>query len=118
MRISDWSSDVCSSDLKRCDPRECGPSEGMVLQSLSSAPSSRDRGGGSYRPAARPDGAPCGLLENRYRSARHVRGCCPICSSCRRSEVRRVGKACVITFVSLWLPILLKNITYYVILFL
>src|SRR3546814_12083069 len=80
MRISDWSSDVCSSDLNRiAADRETHTSR------PSRSASARDRtarirvhrsgGSGNWRPAAR-----------------------------RRSEERRVGKECVSTCRSRWSP--------------
>src|SRR3546814_19922420 len=89
MRISDWSSDVCSSDLRkircRCTDSCVKPSaacSAMCKRSTGSAPKSRSR-------------------------------CCPVSASmslrawCRpatRSEERRVGKECVSTCRSRWSP--------------
>src|SRR3546814_3500427 len=84
MRISDWSSDVCSSDLEithfsidlRCDPGASrGAAKGLVGNGL-----------GLSRPRSVP------------RSAR--RGPVPVA----RSEERRVGKECVSTCRSRWSP--------------
>src|SRR3546814_11465799 len=85
MRISDWSSDVCSSDLLRHRNAECGrePPQRLYgadrkLQRLPSA-----RGGTRYgpdRPGPRP-----------------------------RSEARRVGKECGSTCRSRWSPDHEKN---------
>src|SRR3546814_8636614 len=79
MRISDWSSDVCSSDL-------CGGSPaftGSRLVSEAPAPNTGWR---------------CARL-NPLRSSQI---CC--LGSRRRSEERRVGKECVSTCRSRWSP--------------
>src|SRR3546814_18651856 len=81
MRISDWSSDVCSSDLGR---HACGDLCGRCLLCHLL---SRDR----FCAGARDDGA--GLPE----------GAVPA-DPARRSEERRVGKECVSTCRSRWSP--------------
>src|SRR3546814_8662448 len=80
MRISDWSSDVCSSDLQR----RSGLSQGCVAH---------DRRGGVNR----------GFL-HRFPDVRE-----PLCERVPwrrplRSEERRVGKECVSTCRSRWSP--------------
>src|SRR3546814_5293476 len=75
MRISDWSSDVCSSDL-----------HGAVV-----------RGGAAHR-EDRPDPVDVRLL----RVCRKGRADEPCCE--HRSEERRVGKECVSTCRSRWSP--------------
>src|SRR3546814_13924764 len=74
MRISDWSSDVCSSDLTR-----------------------RRSGGGAARPGSQPGlrGAAADPGVDPGGGARHAVG---------RSEERRVGKECVSTCRSRWSP--------------
>src|SRR3546814_20999191 len=83
MRISDWSSDVCSSDLQASDhshPDGC--------------PSGRSNRTFKLRPASRrPHGAEA-FAEPR---SAHAAGE-------RRSEERRVGKECVSTCRSRWSP--------------
>src|SRR3546814_5537134 len=76
MRISDWSSDVCSSDLPAGHDLPLPPAAAGLLV--------RDR----REPA--PGGAPCADPRNR--------------PSPRRSEERRVGKECVSTCRSRWSP--------------
>src|SRR3546814_12510339 len=79
LRISDWSSDVCSSDLHRDDRR---PFRGLALPSLPAhlcLSARRDRGRYTL----------CGLQDS-------LRG--------RRSEERRVGKECVRKCSSRWEP--------------
>src|SRR3546814_3584240 len=90
MRISDWSSDVCSSDLDRSHRRR--------RQRLRGA---RRRGAGPPRPRLRPHDAP------RRRGARRGGGGRRSAAggrSVRRSEERRVGKECVSTCRSRWSP--------------
>src|SRR3546814_1398352 len=84
MRISDWSSDVCSSDLRRPPAqsrRDVAIDGPLVLAPLSADPDRHRRGGGHLQPA---DGA-----AQRGRT---------------RSEERRVGKECVSTCRSRWSP--------------
>src|SRR3546814_7161085 len=81
MRISDWSSDVCSSDLRLPAP---GPADdGSNGRSSGPAPGLRDRGADRY-PAPSGRGAADGARA--------------------RSEERRVGKECVSTCRSRWTP--------------
>src|SRR3546814_10701125 len=78
MRISDWSSDVCSSDLAR------------AVRAKAAAP---DRAGQ----------APESPSSHRRRTPRHA----PVGSDtaqAHRSEERRVGKECVRTCRSRWSP--------------
>src|SRR3546814_7650043 len=77
MRISDWSSDVCSSDLPTRG-RAGSPPRSPSARTRS-APE-QDRDGGPYSPTDRPVG-------------RHAAG---------RSEERRVGKECVSKCRSRW----------------
>src|SRR3546814_21019934 len=86
MRISDWSSDVCSSDL----PRACQKSKPESCQPA------RDRG----------------PVRGHRRAVRSGAECCAlpaIVTHCEariamRSEERRVGKECVSTCRSRWSP--------------
>src|SRR3546814_5205990 len=76
MRISDWSSDVCSSDLspaRRISPLQVTKSSGLIS------------GNGKSRAPPAASSA-----------------CC--FDSSRRSEERRVGKECVSTCRSRWSP--------------
>src|SRR3546814_2037126 len=84
MRISDWSSDVCSSDLRRA--RRC----------LSASVPSLDP------PARIPDGLPPPQALGSTNERRLRR--CPWQQESRRSEERRVGKECVSTCRSRWSP--------------
>src|SRR3546814_7047192 len=76
MRISDWSSDVCSSDLARSG-RGCRPTRTQC---------------GFRRPPQQ-----CGEPASQGREAREGDGT-------KRSEERRVGKECVSTCRSRWSP--------------
>src|SRR3546814_9798002 len=78
MRISDWSSDVCSSDL----PERFPPTS---------------RGSARRRPRWRPVDVEARLLR-RDRLARRV------AEGVQRSEERRVGNECVSTCRSRWSP--------------
>src|SRR3546814_1776578 len=91
MRISDWSSDVCSSDL--CSER-----------SDRAAALRHDR-----RPVRQPDLEPTAvqLHHHRRRGAGHGQSqpLAPVAThQHRRSEERRVGKECVSTCRSRWSP--------------
>src|SRR3546814_5212968 len=83
MRISDWSSDVCSSDLLdmflTSKLKICGEVELQVHQFLLSR---------------------TGRLEDVERIYAHPQSL----AQCKRSEERRVGKECVSTCRSRWSP--------------
>src|SRR3546814_14020370 len=84
MRISDWSSDVCSSDLTLAPP------------------------GAGHRPGARQGGRPVHdlhVVEAPGRARRLPRRAdAGLSRPGRRSEERRVGKECVSTCRSRWSP--------------
>src|SRR3546814_15912979 len=90
MRISDWSSDVCSSDLARhpgalhCAQCTSCPESVFLLR----------RGDGAFRnpDGSRRDGV--GGFASGHQSS----------ASVSRSEERRVGKECVSTCRSRWSP--------------
>src|SRR3546814_3167524 len=94
MRISDWSSDVCSSDLKL----------DRVLDRDLKHPRQHDEKGRGNREELRNEGERL-LLDLRYRlnhadeDAHNQRD-----DEQRRSEERRVGKECVSTCRSRWSP--------------
>src|SRR3546814_2576571 len=81
MRISDWSSDVCSSDLAAAE--------------LRSGDGSAVHGGGAR------DGRPVRRTE---RGTLGIGGPWPGAAAPFRSEERRVGKECVSTCRSRWSP--------------
>src|SRR3546814_13478893 len=86
MRISDWSSDVCSSDLCPKDSRH------RVL------PHQHERCAHAYRTHTH-------TRELCFRALTAVR----LRQATRRSEERRVGKECVSTCRSRWSPYPYKN---------
>src|SRR3546814_14697313 len=103
MRISDWSSDVCSSDLAECIGRFAAHTMRLGGRKL----------GGVER---NPDGANTGvgqacdaqiglerLFEARHRIMRKAAHMRPH-RIVARSEERRVGKECVSTCRSRWSP--------------
>src|SRR3546814_18482048 len=101
MRISDWSSDVCSSDLLRRGGQQGHRNPDEFLQ----AADVLHRGGRQIGPGARAHGAlgPAGdaLIDRlRPRLQRRLRG--QVVEP--RSEERRGGKACVGTVRSGWSP--------------
>src|SRR3546814_17055889 len=96
MRISDWSSDVCSSDLAARDA--IGEGEGNADGDLFSPPWKGGVGGGSIlakvsRAATHPQPLP----------SREGGQMCP--SFGQRSEERRVGQECVSTCRFRWSPL-------------
>src|SRR3546814_5331501 len=91
MRISDWSSDVCSSDLQRE-----GNAATVIRRRLRHDPlRARDR----ILDAG-------GAVDGRHIVIRHrqIRGQAPRPAAIERSEARRVGKECVSTCRSRWTP--------------
>src|SRR3546814_15786485 len=108
MRISDWSSDVCSSDLAwACSGATSAPPEAPPRHPTSTsrasydALASHDEGSAAWFHADRTDGCngtgPAG--GGRRRQPVHVEP-----QGLRRSEERRVGKECVSTCRSRWSP--------------
>src|SRR3546814_19432852 len=94
MRISDWSSDVCSSDLRRREYRAVAG--GGCARRLSG----RARRGGDRRAVRALGRGGQGLYRCRTRRRdRPRRG-----DRLGRSEERRVGKECVSTCRSRWSP--------------
>src|SRR3546814_7299600 len=91
MRISDWSSDVCSSDLRSLAG---GSGFGNGLAS---------RGEGCRRAAPDPAGA-AGDRGPGDEGGRAARGLAHHTLGKDRSEERRVGKECVSTCRSRWWP--------------
>src|SRR3546814_4632867 len=89
MRISDWSSDVCSSDLG--------------AQRRLRADRRRHRGGGQARDGGAGGGQDADRDGARSLSARPV-GRFVLPQRDRRTEERRVGKECVSTCRSRWSP--------------
>src|SRR3546814_12904250 len=103
MRISDWSSDVCSSDLAARDKAHVLPRYPESWHYPSSANPKRtytllNREAPEFVRFVNP---------SDYRVAREACGSChmqTIEAAERRSEERRVGQGCVCTCRSRWLP--------------
>src|SRR3546814_12265867 len=113
MRISDWSSDVCSSDLLRCaaswrsslDLRtERGLGLAIKLGTMDHgfvAPENRRRTLGEGRAQAESEKPrSCGWGSMAGAASRW----CALRMRCSRSEERRVGKECVSQCRSRWSP--------------
>src|SRR3546814_13664839 len=88
MRISDWSSDVCSSDLYR--RHGVVPRKGAV-RCFCERQGRRARPVAKSRSRDRPEGRPCRASRHRRRHSRRPAAGCP------RSEERRVRQECVST---------------------
>src|SRR3546814_13981681 len=101
MRISDWSSDVCSSDLGRAAP-EIGradvlPDGGFVPDGHFAREGFPCRQGRETAPEAATAGNGASPCFHRSRTVF-------LFAAGRRSEERRVGKECVSTVKSRWAP--------------
>src|SRR3546814_13867002 len=107
MRISDWSSDVCSSDLHRKDGRSHpharkhtnrSAHNSLILPTIASQSyASMNDGGGTFAPAS------------AARAVSAANASHPLAMR-RRSEERRVGNECVSTCRSRWAAYLYKKI--------
>src|SRR3546814_20640826 len=94
MRISDWSSDVCSSDLERGGDGRPGRGQGAPGRSRGDGRAGQQPGDAGRRPRA-ADGGGRGLPGPEGQ---------PEHDAVVRSEERRVGKECVSTCRSRWTP--------------
>src|SRR3546814_16647843 len=99
MRISDWSSDVCSSDLPAVSVRKSLASSEHILSLIDGKP---------YKTLKRHL-AVNGLTPDEYRERYGLPKSYPLVAKSysearRRSEERRVGKECVSTCRSRWSP--------------
>src|SRR3546814_1483128 len=101
MRISDWSSDVCSSDLQFVVEIDAVPQPDITWPSVDL----------ELDPAYRQQLTKLRLHQRPFRAAvlRAYRTACAVCSfrhsellDAARSEERRVGKECVSTCRSRW----------------
>src|SRR3546814_991054 len=110
-RISDWSSDVCSSDLQRglvhFQGGYDGAREGVVFEGVVEASLAKRlsvRAGGSY---VGPEGKVRPLVAGKVNVLREgAHGVDLAMSGGYRSEERRVGKECVSTCRFRWAPYL------------
>src|SRR3546814_18947976 len=77
MRISDWSSDVCSSDLSRLDfsARSRSDSDLPLTHSTGPGPKPRRYGWGIWMARYAPDGAPPSRRSEHWRGITHDRHC-------------------------------------------
>src|SRR3546814_2931471 len=91
MRISDWSSDVCSSDLNKIDGKPSGFNHFGFLVDDNDEVAARFEEKGYTPPIKRPND-------------RHFAEYRAIDPDGNRSEERRVGKECVSTCRSRWSP--------------
>src|SRR3546814_18656329 len=109
MRISDWSSDVCSSDLNSRTARRanCAPKDWWSRGGSANAANS-GKCGGAFAWFDRTDQSK-GLQTDAMGDdqSRHGRGR----ARCARSEERSVGNECVSTCESRWWPPHLKKKT-------
>src|SRR3546814_1347900 len=104
MRISDWSSDVCSSDLA-ADRRTCArhprrPCGAGAERQLRLCADRAIRAGAADRPAQQPC-HPDRLVPRLHRGLLLAAAEALLRT---RSEERRVGKECVSTCISRWTP--------------
>src|SRR3546814_7589307 len=86
MRISDWSSDVCSSDLGKLIP--------VIVEHPAESTAAR--------PFLKPRAYPFRIALSEQLTKREDG---PLLRGKARSEERRVGKECVSTYRSRWWPI-------------
>src|SRR3546814_13546540 len=112
MRISDWSSDVCSSDLPVALPMEVVGHTVLARRRLVETAA-----GGRHQPNFLAHGLRDALRRGRSRH-HHVdlggqrKGRLHVVLQVDRSEERRVGKECVSTCKSSWSPDHLKKKKY------
>src|SRR3546814_11078136 len=97
MRISDWSSDVCSSDLVEVDGRSIIDVPNLVIPDSGITVVAGPSGSGKSTLLRL-----CNRLEVPTRGVIRFRG--DDIASLDRSEERRVGKECVSTCRSRWSP--------------
>src|SRR3546814_12566792 len=95
MRISDWSSDVCSSDLMICSIPESAIFISVRPELVEACPELRRRGLFFLDPLNEKSGPSTSSGQTGFGVQMTV-------SIAARSEERRVGKGCVSTFRSRW----------------
>src|SRR3546814_11687838 len=100
MRISDWSSDVCSSDLAGAAERALQQQLAVIVDPLAAGAGESDRG--------QEEPVLVALQRRRWR-VQHAQAVVHAPAAVQvqvRSEERRVGKECVCTCRSRWSPYL------------
>src|SRR3546814_15620647 len=100
MRISDWSSDVCSSDLTR--PRQYASCVSTDLQCVKELRGKLLEAQTCVRVHHRA--RPVRVARNQIRPVTSTVPTTTLCFRQMRSEERRVGKECVSTCRSWWSP--------------
>src|SRR3546814_21094081 len=104
MRISDWSSDVCSSDLSRFRIRILGFTDTTAWLPAHTARGRTPRFGQRAKQINRIRQILRGITMARV---------CQVTGQGPRSEERRVGQECVSTCRSRWYPFHYKNKSYF-----
>src|SRR3546814_17417829 len=100
MRISDWSSDVCSSDLLGVAQQLAADDKGPVLADLPGLEGNAER-----FPAVERIATLFGVWSPEHRVAGNTAEANrPVFAALQRSEERSVGKECVSTCRSRWSP--------------
>src|SRR3546814_12915904 len=105
MRISDWSSDVCSSDLTANDAMGQGD-QGRRHKTSVNADQRRPRGGAGFFPNWTAHTMPISVIESYI--FKDMFGTASMRAV--RLEERSVGKACVSTCIPRWAPLHSKKI--------
>src|SRR3546814_16937063 len=96
MRISDWSSDVCSSDLYACELLGIEPPPLVPLEAAALSPMAQSFYADSRRVRNDKIKTELGVTLSHPDYRRGLAACL------KRSEERRVGKGCVSTCRSRW----------------
>src|SRR3546814_14251782 len=112
MRISDWSSDVCSSDLAAVSDFECirlgAPVRRSVLPDASAVQTDEEKKAAIVAKLSELEGKIDEALMKRQQEMKEAAAAEAATSSSpgggSRSEERRVGKECVSTCRSRWWP--------------
>src|SRR3546814_5012112 len=104
MRISDWSSDVCSSDLHILDARPDRGAVAIVAQAIDGIAHDERRFGGVEDDDRLAAGRPADIDDRLARRFGELVDIGARAGSGARSEERRVGQECVSTCRSRWSP--------------
>src|SRR3546814_19178080 len=108
MRISDWSSDVCSSDLICFDDESLGvgfdDEEGRLAVEFCGDDEEFGRSGGGHQALDAVELVAAGGAHCLGLQGKRIEQCAWFVDHHCRSEERRVGKECVSTCRSRWSP--------------